>query len=72
MYQQNSTCTVNFHRINHKKTQNVNVNDGIKIKNIFIPSVRTTNYGLKQLKVNGPRIWNTLPTNIPECFLEET
>ena len=26
--------------------------------------VRTTNYGLKQLKANGPRIWNSLPTNI--------
>ena len=23
---------------------------------------RTTNYGLKQLKVNGPRIWNELPS----------
>ena len=52
----------------------------IKIKYIFIPSVRTTNYGLKQLKFNGPRIWNALPTNIknvtlkyniPACFLEE-
>ena len=43
---------------------NINVNDGIKIKYIFIPSVRTTNYGLKQLKVNGPRIWNALPTKI--------
>ena len=33
-------------------------------KNLFIPMVRTTNYGLKQLKANGPRIWNSLPTNI--------
>ena len=43
---------------------NVNITDGTKIHNLFIPSARTTNYGLKQLKVNGPRIWNTLPNNI--------
>ena len=31
-----------------------------------MPSVRTIHYGLRQLKVNGPRIWNVLPqpTNI--------
>ena len=59
----------NWFKINHEMRgystrSNINVNDDIKIKNIFIPSVRTTNYGLKQLKVNGPRIWNALPTNI--------
>ena len=43
---------------------NVNITDGTKINNLFLPSARTTNYGLKQLKVNGPRIWNTLPNNI--------
>ena len=31
---------------------------------IYLPFARTTNYGLKQLRVNGPRIWNSLPTNI--------
>ena len=36
-------------------------NDGTKIKNLFIPSVRTTNYCLKQLKVNDTRIKNYLP-----------
>ena len=42
---------------------------------LFMPSVRTTNYGLKQLKVNGPMFWNALPTNkniTSPCFLEET
>ena len=43
---------------------NINMTDGTKINNLFIPSARTTNYGLKQIKVNGPRIWNTLPNNI--------
>ena len=32
------------------------------INNLFTPSARTTNYGLKQIKVNGPRICNDLPT----------
>ena len=43
---------------------NINMTDGTKINNLFIPSARTTNYWLKQIKVNGPRIWNTLPNNI--------
>ena len=68
----NKTAPVDFHnwfRSNHERhsyctRSNVNVNDGIKIKTIFIPAVKTTNYGVKQLKVNGPRIWNALPTNI--------
>ena len=33
-----------------------NVNEGVVINNLFVPSIRTTNYGLKQLKVNGHRI----------------
>ena len=36
----------------------------IKINNLFIPYARTANSGLKQLKINGPRIWNELPTEI--------
>ena len=36
--------------------------------------VKTTNYGLKQLKANGPRIWNSLPSNIKNatCLLTFT
>ena len=29
--------------------------------NLFIPTARTSNYGLKQLKVQGPNLWNGLP-----------
>ena len=43
---------------------NFNVNDGIIINNFFVPSARTSNYGLKQLKVNGPRIWDELPYSL--------
>ena len=32
--------------------------------NLFIPFGRTTNYGLKKIKVNGPKIWNSLPINL--------
>ena len=57
----NKTAPVNFHnwfKINHERhgyitRVNINVNDDIKIKYIFIPAVRTTNYGLKQLMVLG-------------------
>ena len=32
--------------------------------NLFIPYGRTSNYGLKKVKVNGPKIWNSLPSDI--------
>ena len=48
----------------HSTRSNYNVNDGIIINNLFVPSVNTSNYGLKQLKVLGPRIWNKLPTEL--------
>ena len=43
-------------------TSYFNVNDGIIINNLFVPSANTSKYGSKQLKVNGPRIWNKLPS----------
>ena len=42
----------------------MNIIDGNKVNNLLIPFARTTNYGLKQLRVNGPRIWNTLPNEL--------
>ena len=41
-----------------------NTTDGTIIKNLFIPSARTSNYGLKQLRVVDPRIWNALPSHL--------
>ena len=32
--------------------------------NLFIPFARTTNYGLKSIKVIGPRKWNVTPRDI--------
>ena len=43
-------------------TNRVNTDDGITIKNLFVPSARTSNNRLKQLRVNGARIWNALPS----------
>ena len=51
----------------HKTRANFNIADNTTTTKLFIPTVRTTNYGLKQLKANGPRIWNSLPTKIKKC-----
>ena len=68
MYQQHihfQNWFVMSHKVHGYHTRsNINITDGTKINNLFIPSARTTNYGLKQLKVNCPRIWNTSPNNI--------
>ena len=43
------------HKVHGYHTRsNINITAGTKINHLFIPSARTTNYGLKQLKVNGP------------------
>ena len=47
---------VNHARHGYRTRLNLNVNDGAIVRNLFVPSARTTNYGLKQLRVNGPRI----------------
>ena len=68
----NKIAPINFHnwfKVNHERygyntRSNFNINDGKLMKNLFIPYARTMNYGLKQLKVNGPRIWNAMPSNI--------
>ena len=53
------------HNIHEYRTRcNYNIADDLNINNLFIPLARTANYGLKQLRVNGPRIWNAVPTHI--------
>ena len=54
--------TLNYEKYGHRTRSNYNTNNGIFIKSLFVPCARTTNYGLKQLRVTGPRIWNALPT----------
>ena len=31
---------------------------------LFIPAIRTTHYGLKSIKYNGPKTWNAIPITI--------
>ena len=46
-------------RHNYNNPSNV-----VTTNSLFIPIARTTNYGLKMLKVKGPKIWNSLPIGI--------
>ena len=64
-------CTpVNFHSwyhltssINKYNTRSkfVNIENLVETRTLFVPTARTSNYGLKLLKVLGPRVWNSLP-----------
>ena len=44
----------------HLTRSNFNTNSQETTNNLYIPFGRTTNYGLKQIKVCGPKIWNSL------------
>ena len=46
---------------NYRTRSNFNIEFNSDSKNLFIPSARTTNYGLKQITVSSPKIWNDLP-----------
>ena len=54
--------SVNIH--NYETRLNFNIASESLTNNLFIPSARTSNYGLKLLKVNGPRIWNSIPVGV--------
>ena len=43
---------------------NFNINSRVSTNNLFIPIARTSNYGMKLLKVSGPKIWNSIPLDI--------
>ena len=45
---------LNHERHRCKTRSNFNMDSGTIIKNLVIPDARTTNYGMKQLKFNGP------------------
>ena len=48
----------------HRTRTDFNISNNTSSHNLFIPSARTINYGLKRIKVNGPKIWNALPNDI--------
>ena len=65
----NNTAPINFENWFTKRTEIHNYNtrssvvDNYSTNNLYYSYVRTT-YGLKQIKVNGPRIWNSLPNDM--------
>ena len=41
------------------------LNHDLRVANpLVVPRVRTTNYGIKSLSFQGPKIWNSLPIDI--------
>ena len=40
------------------------INNITKSNNLFIRSARTSFYGLRLIKVEGPKLWNALPKSI--------
>ena len=42
----------------------IDINNIVKSNNIFILSARTSFYGLRLIKVEGPKLWNALPKYI--------
>ena len=61
----NKLCIPQFHSwfIQTSQIHNHNTRAALS-NNLYIPPVRTTFYGLKSIKVLGPKIWNNLPMEI--------
>ena len=55
---------LNFEVHSHRTRSNYNYSKMSYTNNLFIPFGRTTNYGLKLIKVSGPKIWNNLPLDL--------
>ena len=64
---------INFHNwftLNHNihnyntRSNFFDIDKDINSSNLFIINARTTHYGLKLLKVFGPKIWNSIPKHI--------
>jgi len=48
----------------HLTKTNYNTSSQVSTNKLSIPFGRTTHYGLKQIKVKGPKIWNSLPLDL--------
>ena len=55
--------TSNIHRHN-TRSKFVSIENEILTRTLFIPTSRTTHYGLKLTKVIGPKIWNAIPPQL--------
>ena len=54
----------NFEIHSHGTRTNYNINLLENTNNLAIPFGRTSNYGLKLIKVSGPKLWNSLPLDL--------
>ena len=47
---------------NHNtRSKYIDIDKSIKTRSLFVPTARTTHYGLKLTKVLGSKLWNNLP-----------
>ena len=69
----NKTNPVQFHNwylltsqvhLHNTRSKYVDIDNAISTRTLFIPTARTTYYGLKSLKVQGTKIWNQLPATL--------
>ena len=50
----------------HNTRSNItDINNITKSNNLFIRSARTSFYGLRLIKVEGPKLWNAIPNQSP-------
>ena len=57
------TLNHHIHSYNTRSTF-LDIDNLINSNNLFIVNARTTHYGVKLLKVSGPKIWNFIPNHI--------
>ena len=67
--------TTQIHRHN-TRSKFIDIVNARTTNNLFIPIACTTYYGLKSIKVQGPKIWNMIPPDIrknssPRCFINK-
>ena len=53
--------TVQVHNHN-TRSKYVDIDNSIPTRTLFVPIARTSYYGLKLIKVQGPKLWNNLPS----------
>ena len=51
-------------RHNYYTRSTISISVGVNTSNLSIPFTRTTNYGLKQMRTYGPRIWKKLTNDL--------
>ena len=60
----NNWFKLNCETHSYQTRSNFNHSNNSSTNNLYIPFGRTTNYGLKSIKINGPKIWNNIPAEI--------